>query len=568
MINSSDKKIVNDRIKCRDLLNHISDKKIFVPNFQREYVWSKAKIIEFLNSQLKVEPFGTILLWSPKQKLDGLETRNEFVKLLSSKYKNHSPNSDYLIDGQQRTTSLLIIFYSLEIYDFFKNKGQRDRPTGWNYGTLINFNYIKGEFTLDKMNENTISLSEVFGENFDLSKLKDTIKAKKPLLSDDEIYKLIIDINTIRTKVENFEISVIRLLNHKLDAVIDIFSNINTKGAKLSNFDLIHAKWSNLDDQLEKSKFNFEKGLTNLLYSFDYGYDKIDKEVFVDSLYLHIDEKPKYSSEEKIGFPIKKEDSVRLINKFNENLEGFKKTYEFLKGMKMNHKFLPSKIIFKWLTYYFVKTKKQIHGSESAIIKNYIKLASINDRYRSSSNERLKEDIDFVDNVLLNENVNKSWDHWKNQAKNRYFERHELTPNILENVSYKTNSMISNYIKFILLSTTRSFFEGKHHTNIENVDMHHIFPKNSKIADTISSKENIENIVNTTPLSSIENKHIGNKNPSTYLQNLRKNATKDFDEILIEHGINIDHLENDDFESFFNERSQFIINKVNESFNF
>ncbi|MGL5617716.1 MAG: GmrSD restriction endonuclease domain-containing protein [Metamycoplasmataceae bacterium] len=563
------KRIENTQTKCIILLEDIKNKRVSVPNFQRDYVWNKLKIVEFLNSQLNKEPFGTIILWYPVKKLEGIETKNEFTKILSRGSRNNNDNG-HLIDGQQRTTSLLIILYSLQLQEEFRKLDKDYRPRGWNFGLLINFDYIERKFTLDKTIKSTLALSDIFGEYIYNDEIRGILKENDPTLSNDELWKYVNHIVMARDTIRNMDISVIKLINHSLDEVIDIFSNINTKGTKLSNFDLVHAKWSNLYDPIENKKFDFGKRLAKLLDSFDSGYEKLDKEVFIDSLYLHIDDEPKYSSEDKISFVINPDNTDQLIKKFDETIDAFKLTFKFLKGIGMSYKFIPSKIFFKWLSYFYLKTNnKASSGVEADIIRYYIKLASINERYGSSSNEKLKKDIEFVNDVLLSKDIRRQWEIWKSKTKNKYFEKTALTNNVLENITYKTSSMIANYIRYILVSSTKSFFKGEVLSNINNVDMHHIFPKNSDvIKENIKYKELVESIVNTTPLSSDENKHIGNNNPSKYINKLENKATWNFDQILKEHGINKDHLAKDDFKKFFEERSKFILNKVNDEYNF
>lgn len=562
------KNIEISEIKCSSLVEAVERKSIFVPNFQRQYVWSKKKIVEFLNSQLNQEPFGTILLWSPKTRIPGIETRNKIVEFISSNGTD-SNDQKYLIDGQQRITSLLLILNSTKIHKNFVK--QDNKPIGWNLGVLISFNYIKNEFTLEKHDDNTITLDDLFQKGNDRKKITSLLEKNKPILNRDQILEYFDIITAARTTITSLPISVIKLVNHNLDEVIEIFSNINTKGAKLTNFDIIHAKWSNLNDGTGL-KFNFENKLENSITSFDFGYEKIDKEIFVDSLYLNINDKPLYTSEDKLEFPINEEDSNELIKKFDETLLAFEKTFKFLKGWDMKYNYLPSKIIFKWLTYFYVKTRNKTPGIELDIIKNYVKLSCINDRYRSSSIEMLKKDIKFVNEILLSKNIKDEWEKWKKKSKKEYFEKWELKLENLENITYKTNSEISNYIKFLLISTTKSFIQGISHLTDDNIDMHHIFPSKSEIISKMNEergeKVEVDNIANTTPLTSIENKIIGKKNPSKYLLELLKDkATTEWEQILETHGIKKEHLESDDFDEFIKYRSEFILKKVNDSHN-
>ena len=565
----NEKIIENSVMQFQTLLNEIENGRIMVPSFQREYVWSKDKIVKFMNSLINIQPFGTIILWSPKDNLLDLETRNKIVETISKQSNNNNNPPQYLIDGQQRTTSLLIIFFSLMLEKKI-SKDSKNRFTGWNFGKHINFNYVKNIFTLDKVSENIISLSDIFPEDsLSFSSIKKILIKNNSNLKENEISSYLDVIHSTHNIIKNLSVSIINLKNHNLDEVIEIFSNINTRGTKLNNFDLIHAKWSNLYDESKKMNFSFEENLKNFINdNFDYGYEKIDREIFVDSLYLHIDKK-KLSSEAKINHPIKKENSVELIKKFNENLDAFKKAYLFLKGMGMDYRFLPSKVIFKWLTYFYVKTKNKTPGIEADIIKNYIKLSCINDRYASSTTVKLEKDIEFIDQVLLTKNnIKDEWKLWKEKELSKYFEKNELSFTSLENITYSTNSMISNFIKFILYSSTRSFFEGKTHSNDKNVDMHHIFPKNSVVIKKNQEwKDKSDTIINVTPLTSRENKYISNSNPSDYLEKLEEKATNNFNEILKEHGIEKEFLVNDDFEKFIKYRGDFILDKINNAFN-
>ncbi|MGL4343290.1 MAG: GmrSD restriction endonuclease domain-containing protein [Metamycoplasmataceae bacterium] len=559
------KKIENNNKKFINLLGDIEEGNLFIPNFQREYIWSKNKIVQFLNSIINTEPFGCLLIWSPKDKQIKIETRNKIFESILK--KEGEDKKDYLIDGQQRITSLLSIKKAKQLIK--KWEKEKNKPTGWNNGKIIFFDYINKEFTLDKTIENKISLIDFF-------KVKNH-SAKKELLfnfeslNEEEINEYIDNFENAKNTIDNLEIPTIKLINHSLDEVIQIFSNINTKGAKLTNFDLIHAKWSNLK-QRENDKeviFDFEGSLKDQISKFDFGYDKLEREIFVDSLYLILDdENPMYSSEEKINFMINSDNSDQYIKKFNENLLATKKVFEFLKGKNMQYKFLPSKIIFKWLTYFYVKKgSKIIHGKWSDIIMQYIKYSAINDRYRSGTLEKLKKDIKFVDEVLLKDDVEKSWAIWQEQTLKEYFEKQELILENLKHVSYKTSSIIANYIKFLLSSTTESFIENKVCASDDNIDIHHIFPKNSIIAkENPSWKNDIDSIINTTPLTKDENKYISNKNPSKYIFDLEKKSGERFNKILLEHGIDKNHLEYDDFVSFFNDRANWLLKKINESF--
>lgn len=88
----------------RNLVQEFHTGAILLPQFQRDYIWKPAKIRNLLDSLLKGFPIGGFYLWrpiggvlDPKQKaLGGNRIESEFV--------------GYLIDGQQRSTSLEAAF--------------------------------------------------------------------------------------------------------------------------------------------------------------------------------------------------------------------------------------------------------------------------------------------------------------------------------------------------------------------------------------------------------------------------------------------------------------------------
>ena len=75
---------------------------IKIPQFQREFVWTKQKSAELLDSVLKGYPIGTFILWKTKEELRAVRNIGgwELPKPRKGEY------SLYILDGQQRLTSL------------------------------------------------------------------------------------------------------------------------------------------------------------------------------------------------------------------------------------------------------------------------------------------------------------------------------------------------------------------------------------------------------------------------------------------------------------------------------
>jgi hypothetical protein len=102
-----------DRIKPTDkgITTYLDELKSFtyqIPTFQRDVVWEKENVKKLWDSIYKFYPLGSILVWKTDIKLQN--HRHIGGHKIAD---NHSFSSEfqYLLDGQQRTTSLLTSLY-------------------------------------------------------------------------------------------------------------------------------------------------------------------------------------------------------------------------------------------------------------------------------------------------------------------------------------------------------------------------------------------------------------------------------------------------------------------------
>ena len=77
-----------------------------VSAFQREYVWTPDQVAFLLDSLFKGFPIGTVFLWKTDERLK--------IERKLGRYSLPEPKKDYpvnyVLDGQQRLTSLFSVF--------------------------------------------------------------------------------------------------------------------------------------------------------------------------------------------------------------------------------------------------------------------------------------------------------------------------------------------------------------------------------------------------------------------------------------------------------------------------
>ena len=87
-------------MKISTILDKVDEKQLFVPAFQREYVWKRDDAKMLVDSLIKEYPTGTMLTW---------ETANPPELKGPHKYNEKQGAVRLLLDGQQRVTTLYML---------------------------------------------------------------------------------------------------------------------------------------------------------------------------------------------------------------------------------------------------------------------------------------------------------------------------------------------------------------------------------------------------------------------------------------------------------------------------
>ena len=82
------------------IIDKINDNQLFVPAFQREYVWKRADAKALFSSLIRKYPTGTLLTW---------ETTTPPELKGQKKYSPEMGAVKLVLDGQQRITTIYMI---------------------------------------------------------------------------------------------------------------------------------------------------------------------------------------------------------------------------------------------------------------------------------------------------------------------------------------------------------------------------------------------------------------------------------------------------------------------------
>ena len=224
-------------MKISELLDGIRKQDLVLPEFQREYVWSKEQAKQLLVSLVRQYPVGALLLWKtdkpPELKnIDALPEKLGTVQVI--------------LDGQQRLTTLYLLIRG-DIPPFYRESDITTDPRD------LYYNLETGEFQYyqqSKMKDNPLwrQVIECYGDGrisvFEMA--KDLSSAEGDVVQLAEMFND--NLNRLRNTVSADIPDQTVPSDAGLDDAIDIFDRVNSQGTKLTDADLalthVTGKWS------------------------------------------------------------------------------------------------------------------------------------------------------------------------------------------------------------------------------------------------------------------------------------------------------------------------------------
>lgn len=225
-------------MKIREVINKIDEQHLFVPAFQREYVWKRKDAKNLIASLMKDYPTGTMLTW---ETTNPPELKGEYAKKLNFSTKGAVK---LILDGQQRITTLYLLIKG-EIPPYYKEEEILNDVRG----LYVNVETLVLEFYKKTIMENDplwVDVTDIFKDSINVFDILERLEAKESgveITKDRQkiIYNNIYSINQIKDR-EFLEQVIPTKANIK--EAIDIFYIVNASGVNLTDAELALAQIS------------------------------------------------------------------------------------------------------------------------------------------------------------------------------------------------------------------------------------------------------------------------------------------------------------------------------------
>jgi hypothetical protein len=533
-------------------LDELIAKNYQVPTFQRDVVWEQENVKKLWDSIYKFYPLGSILIWKTDLKL---QNHRQIGGHQITDTNFSRTEYQYILDGQQLTTSLLTSLYG-GIIDSRPNFN----PLLYVDLTIPSDNEIDDESysnrflfwsDIDDRNgevRSNIGKKKRFEEGL-IVKLIDiknnfttvqTTVFNGELVNKDFNHSVLNELSKIKGVLDNYRISFIEVKGIQVSEVCQIFERINQAGKPLNIFDIVVAKTFKPSVQ-QTAIIQVDNGfyLRDLIDAFK-GHNnseflKISEIDYLQILAVLINQNIPNTGVRNITdrylTEIKTEDILMV---WEDAKIAILKTFDFFE----NHLHIKTPYLIPFRYFYFTITayffKNNFPNYE--FLKKYFWFNAFHNDDLLSNTTQLIQHIDFL-----------------NSEKNKQlykFDRFLIDKQKLRSSTYSSKGRMSRAILSLYASAQPKDWEHcDRDVLVQNLffttdkpNLHHIFPTNSDYVLGKQHKNKItsDSLMNIAYLTQITNLDITNRNPLEYMKDYDK---PDFLAIISTHFLSINILD-------------------------
>ena len=528
----------NQAKKYQHLFTGIDTGKIRIPQFQRDFVWSKVQTARLIDSIIKGFPIGTFILWQTSESM-------RTVRAIGNAELPDMGSGDtvqYVLDGQQRITSLYAVQKGL-VYS-------RD-------GKEIDYKDICINLDMDPDSDEQIVYIEPPADGSAFISVHDLLVGDLTSLVKaypDSNHLERIDI--FRKRLTGYDFSTILMDSYPIDIACEVFTRINTGGTDLTLFEIMVAKTYDVERDFDLSKkYQLlidnngapEKDLE------DANFDTVPASTVLQCIAAHLVSMVRRRD-------ILKLDKFEFIEAWPVVKQGIFSAVDYVRlHLRIPvSQLLPYNALLVPLSYFFIRNNGNPPSSrQDKLLQQYFWWASLTYRFSSGAEGKLGADFKRMEDILKEKDPDYQGEDFRLK---------------IEDIQWKWFSAGDAFCKAILcllaFQDPKSFqnnslvkIDNSYLRRANSKNYHHFFPK------SYLQKQGIENwkansIVNITIVDDYLNKRkIRAKSPSAYMKEFSDQNDK-IEETMKSHLIG-DFYEygiwEDDYEKFIEKRSKKIL---------
>jgi hypothetical protein len=361
---------MSEPLPLRKVIERIHDGAIRIPGFQRRFVWEPERAALLMDSIYKGYPFGSVLLWRTRNELKTEKTVGGFA--LPPPEKDYP--IDYVLDGQQRLTSIFATFQAAL-------PPPPEDPEVW---LPIYYDFSAKE---DAQDSRFIALQESEvddARHFPLRTFFDPVAFSKSITGLGEEQN--VEIVNVQEKFKESLIPAETFETEDRTRVAIVFERVNRMGVELDMFELLTAwTWS--------EEFDLQNRFTELSEEFsDFGFADVgsDNDLMLRCCAAILKGDPAPSAMIDIN-------GAEVRAQFETVEESLRLAIDFLrKNLQVRHvKFLPYSAQLIPLAAYFANDQsRSVSSTDTETLLRWFWRSTFAHRYSGNPARNIKQDVE------------------------------------------------------------------------------------------------------------------------------------------------------------------------------
>lgn len=223
------------------LIRQLAEGEFLIPTFQRLFVWSPEAIRSLWNSLYQCYPVGNILYWKT-------DIRLNVHRRLGGFYMPEAPQApppfrSYILDGQQRATSMLVPFYG--------GAGKIRENHSFDFTLYFDLKnrsfFFEGEYYKHRWDADSsmlLRLRDVPGLPGDYGRMQSGLSSEAER-----------NFRQLKHMFANYAVLLTRLEGFGIESVCRVFERINQSGTRLSHTDILISRSFHNSDIIVEEDF-------------------------------------------------------------------------------------------------------------------------------------------------------------------------------------------------------------------------------------------------------------------------------------------------------------------------
>lgn len=515
-----------------------------VPTFQRDVVWEQENVKKLWDSIYKFYPLGSILIWKTDLKLHNHRQIGGH-KIADNNFSR--TEYQYILDGQQRTTSLLTSLYggsiegkpgfnpllyidlTVPIDNDTDDESYRSRFLFWTEIDDRNGEIRQNTGKKKRFDEGLIVKLIDIKNDFPAAQ---TRVYNSSLVNKDFNHPILSELSKIKGVLDNYRISFIEVRGIQVSEVCQIFERINQAGKPLNIFDIVVAKTFKPEKE-PATGVSAENGfyLRELIDDFrkqnNSEFLKISDLDYLQILAVIINYNVPNSGVRNITDRYLNEiKTEHILAVWEDTKKAMLKTFDFFE----NHLHIKTPYLIPFRYFYFAISAYFYKNSspDYNLLKKYFWFTSFHNDDLLSNTTQLWQHIEFLYKGKANESV--------------AFDRFLIDKQKLRTATYSSKGRMSRAVLALYASAQPKDWEhcdrGVLVQNLffstDKPNLHHIFPTNSEYVLNNQHKNKVtsDSLMNIAFLTQRSNLEITNRSPLEYIRDYDK---PEFEAIIGSH---------------------------------